>query len=269
MFENILIATDDSQLIKNAIKYTANAFPNSQYHVLNVVYSTERSVPTTDMLMKDLKKASKRAIKDGIDILHEMGVDKIKKSVREGVPSKQILTYSKEHDIDMIVMGTQSKSGIQSFEIGDTCLHTLENSSIPILLFDSIVDIIKPKDILHPSSGSKYSIEAGYLAIELAEHFSGRIKVLCTRGDEEKGATFRRLETFAEKNNVSFEISACTKKPNKEIVRESKKNDLVVTSRGRPGLKYKLRKVYPPFALGKLERGIIVETRKPVLFVGE
>ena len=269
MFENILIATDDSELIKNAIKYTANAFPDSQYHLLNVIYTTERSVPTTDVLMEDLKKASKKAIRDGIEILHEMGIEKIKKSVREGVPSKQILKYSEENHIDLIVMGTQSKSGIQTLEIGDTCLHTLENTSIPVLLFDSIVDIIKPKKILHPTSGSRYSVEAGYLAIEIAEHFEGDLKVLCIRGDKETEASFRRLQTFAKKNDVPFKMDTCTKKPNKDIVKESKRRDFVVTSRGRPGLKYKLRKIYPPLALGKLEREIIVEAKRPVLFVGD
>ncbi|MGM0404520.1 MAG: universal stress protein [Thermoplasmatota archaeon] len=269
MFKNILIATDDSELIKNAIRYTSNAFPDSQYHLLNVLYSTESSVPSTDILMKDLNQASKRAIQDGVEILRDMGIDKIKKSVREGVPSKQILRYAEENHIDMIVMGTQSKSGIQTYEIGNTCIHTLENTTIPVLLFDTIVDIVDPKKILHPTSGSKYSVEAGYVAIELAEYFKGKVKVLCIRGDKETEVSFRRLETFAEKNKISFNISACTKKPNKEIVRESKKNDIVVTSRGRPGFKYKLRKIYPPFALGTLEREIIVEARKPVLFVGD
>ncbi|MFW6038141.1 MAG: universal stress protein [Candidatus Saliniplasma sp.] len=269
MFENILIATDDSQLIKNAIKYTANAFPDSNYHVLNVIYTAEKSVPKTEILMEDLRKVSKMAVDDAQEILDDNGIKKVKKIVRQGVPSKEILRYTEENNIDLIVMGTQSKSGTQTFEIGATCLHTLEYSSIPTLLFDAIVDIKKPKKILNPTSGSKYSFDASYLAIELAEVFEAKIKLLCIKGGKENEASFRRLESFAKQNGVPLEISPCSLKPDKEIVKESKKSDLIVSSRGKPGLKYKLRKIFPKFAVGKLEREIIVEAKKPILFVGD
>ncbi len=289
MFENILIATDDSQLIKNAIKYTANAFPDAKYHVLNVINTSDRSVPKTDLLMEDLRKSAKMAIKDADEILHEMDINNIKKSVKKGVPSEEIVDYSQKHDIDLIVMGTQSKTGTQTHEIGRTCLHVLEHSHAPVLLFDNIVEIKKPKKILHPSSGSKYSMRAGYLAIKLTKYFDGEVEVLLTQGGGETERTFKekglenlnylddlRLETehafkklyeFAKNNDIHYKLKSCAVKPEEDIVKESKKYDLIVGSLGRPGLKYKLRKIYPPFAVGKLEREIIVETKDPILFI--
>ncbi len=289
MFENILIATDDSQLVKNAIKYTANAFPDANYHVLNVINTSNKSVPITDILMEDLKKASRMAIKDAEDIFNEMGIKKIKKSIGKGVPSEEIVSYSQKHGIDLIVMGTQSKTGTQTHEIGRTCLHVLEHSHVPVLLFDNIVEIKKPKKILHPSSGSKYSMRAGYLAIKLTKYFDGEVEVLITQGGGETERTFKekdlenltyledlRLETehafkklyeFAKNNDIHYKLKSCSIKPDKDIVEESKKYDLIVGSMGRPGLKYKLRKIYPPFAVGELEREIIVESKDPILFV--
>ncbi len=289
MFEDILIATDDSQLLKNAIRYTANAFPDSTYHILNVINTSEKSVPITDLLMKDLKKAARMAIKDAEDILHEMGIKNIKKSIGKGTPSKEIVRFSEVHDTDLIVMGTQSKTGTQTHEIGRTCLHVLEHSHVPVLLFDNIVDIKKPKKILHPSSGSEYSMRAGYLAIKLTKFFDGEVEVLITQGGGETERTFKekdledhgylddlRLETehafkklydFAKNNEIPYKLKSCAVKPHEDIVEESKKYDLIVASMGRPGIKYKLRKIYPPFAVGKLEREIIVETRDPILFL--
>jgi len=267
MFENILIATDDSQLLKNAMKYTANAFPDAKYHILNVINTSDERIPITNILMKDLKKSSKMAIQDGLDILHDMGIHKIKKIIRKGTPSKEIIRYAKEKNIELIVMGTQSKSGTQTYEIGDTCLHVLEHSPIPVLVFDSIVDIKKPKKLLHPSSGSKYSLKAGYMAIKLVEYFDAEMEVLSTRGGSETESTFKKLHDFAEGKNLKYKLRSCAVKPHEEIVEESKKYDFMVASLGRPGLKYELRKLYPPFAIGKLEREIIVETRDPILFV--
>ncbi len=267
MFQNILIAMDDSQLVKNAIKYTANAFPDATYHILNVINTSNKSVPITDILMEDLKEVSKRAVNDGVDLLEEAGIKDYKKSVRKGTPSEEIIGYSEERDIDIIVVGTQSKSGTQKYEIGSTCLHVLEHSSKPVLVFDSIVNIKRPKKFLHPSSGAKYSLEAGYLAIELAEYFEGEVEVLSTRGGSETESTFKKLNDFAHEHDIPYHLRSCAVKPHHEIINEAKKNDMIVGSLGRPGFKYKLRKIYPPFAVGKLEREIIVEARKPILFV--
>ena len=239
--------------------------------------------------MEDLKKASRMAIKDAEDIFNEMGIKKIKKSIGKGVPSEEIVSYSQKHGIDLIVMGTQSKTGTQTHEIGRTCLHVLEHSHVPVLLFDNIVEIKKPKKILHPSSGSKYSMRAGYLAIKLTKYFDGEVEVLITQGGGETERTFKekdlenltyledlRLETehafkklyeFAKNNDIHYKLKSCSIKPDKDIVEESKKYDLIVGSMGRPGLKYKLRKIYPPFAVGELEREIIVESKNPILFV--
>ncbi len=267
MFKNILIATDDSQLIKNAIEYTANSFPGANYHIISVINTTSPSIPITDILMEDLKEASRRAIKDGVEILEKMGVEDCKKVIRKGTPSAEIVKYSEEKNIDLIVMGTQSKSGTQIYEIGETCLHVLEHSSIPVLLFDYIVEIKKPKKLLHPTSGTKYSLKAGCLAIRLAQYFNGRVEILSTRGGSETRSTFKNLHDFSKKHNIPYHLRSCAVKPHEEIVKESRKNDLIIASLGRPGLKYKLRKIYPPYAIGKLEREIIVETRNPTLFV--
>ncbi len=267
MFKNILVATDDSQIIKNAMEYTANCFPDADYHIISVINTSTPSIPITDIIMEDLQEASKRAIRDGIKILKKMGVDDCIKVIREGTPSKEIVKYSEAKNIDLIVMGTQSKSGTQIYEIGETCLHVLEHSTIPVLLFDYIVDIKKPKKLLHPTSGTEYSLKAGRLAIKLAEYFDGDVVILSTRGGSETMLNFKKLHDFSEEHNIPYHLRSCAVKPHEEIVKESKKHDLIIASLGRPGLKYKLRKLHPPFAIGTLEREIIVETRNPILIV--
>ncbi len=267
MFKDILIATDDSQLVKNAMRYTANAFPDSRYHILNVIDTSEESIPYTDIIMRDLKKASKMALRDGVEILKDMDVEIARKVVRKGAPGEQIVSYSNENDIDLIVVGTQSKQGTQIFEIGDTCLYTLEHSSVPILVFDAMVDIKDPKKILHPTSETHHSLDAGYLAIELVKYFDGDLKVLSLRGGHEAQSASEKLHEFADEHGVKYKLRSCAVKPHKEIMREAKKSDLIIGSLARPGLKYELKRIYPPFAVGELEREIIIEARKPILFV--
>lgn len=267
MFKNILVATDDSKLVNNAIEYTANCFPDADYHIISVINTSTPSVPITDILMEDLKESSRRAIQDGVDILKKRDIEDCKRVIRKGAPSEEIVKYSEDYNIDLIVMGTQSKSGTQIYEIGETCLHVLEHSSVPVLLFDYIVDIKKPKKLLHPTSGTEYSLKAGRLAIKLAEYFGGNVDILSTRGGSETMLNFKKLHDFSEEHNIPYHLRSCAVKPHEEIVKESRKHDLIIASLGRPGLKYKLRKLHPPFAIGTLEREVIVETRIPTLIV--
>lgn len=270
MFDNILIATDDSEMINTGIEYTGNLLPDGKYHLISVLDTSESSVPKTNLLMQNLREAADKALERGESILKNMNIQNIDKVKRRGEPGEEILKYAEEKDIDLLVMGTQSKSGMsQRTEVGDTCIQILQHSNVPSLLFGNEVEIKKPTKIFNPTTGSKYSMEASYLGVEFAEYLGGELTLMCIAKGEKKNSIFRRVRSFAKNYDVDMNIKECTLRPEEDIIKESTNYDVIVTSRGRPGFKYKLRKLIPKFALGDLEREIIAETNKPVLFVSE
>lgn len=268
MFERILIATDNSPLMRNAIQYTGRAFPFADYHLINVINTTDGSIPHTPLMRRHLKGISRDALEKGRVMLEEMGINDIKLAMPGGTPSKEIMRYTTANNIDLIVLATHSKIGSQRVHIGETARNSLQITHIPALVFSCRCEPVIPKRIINISSFSKYSVEATTLAIELAKHFGAKLTTYHI-GKNDPGAAGDRLTGLARKKGVDFDIIIDKGATDEKILERAKGYDLTIASRGRGGLKYKLRFLFPHLALSDLEKELIAEVSTPFLMVGD
>ncbi len=268
MFDKILIATDNSPLMRNAIQYTANIFPYSEYHLINVINTSDGSIPQTHLVQTHMEKISKGALKKGRDILNDLGINEAKLAMPMGTPSKQIMRYISKHEIDLTVMATHSKSGTQKVHIGDTALHSLQVTHTPSLVFSCSCKPIIPKMIFNPSTFSTYSIYATMMALDLAEYFDASLTVY-NIGKNGTNASTRRVKKKAEAKNVEYKVVSAYGASDETILKKTKGYDLMVGSRGRGGITYKLRHLFPALALSNLEKELIAESPIPFLMVGD
>lgn len=51
----------------------------------------------------------------------------------EGNPHEEILEYVSEHDIDMVVMGTHGRTGIDRVVMGSVAERVVRQSPVPVL----------------------------------------------------------------------------------------------------------------------------------------
>lgn len=268
MFENILIATDNSPLMKSSIQYTANLFPEANYHLINVINTTDSSIPQTTLMQNKMAKMSQEALENGEEILNEIGIEGIQKNSPAGKPSREILNYIEKNDIDLLVMATHSKTGAQRVHIGETATHSLEITSIPSMIFSCQCEPEIPKRIFNPSTFSSYSVEASILALELAEYFGASMTTYHI-GDADPGAASRRIKSRADKLGVDYSLELNKGATDREIIERSQDFDFVVGSRGRRGWRYKLRHIFRGLALSNLEKELIAEIDSPFLMVGD
>lgn len=61
------------------------------------------------------------------------GVD-VRKWIIEGQPAKEILKLAEEEWVDLIVMGTLGRSGIEKFILGSVADKVIRGSRIPVLV---------------------------------------------------------------------------------------------------------------------------------------
>jgi nucleotide-binding universal stress UspA family protein len=52
----------------------------------------------------------------------------------KGNPAEQILDFASKHDIDMIVVGTLGKSGIERFSMGSVSEKVVRHAKVPVLV---------------------------------------------------------------------------------------------------------------------------------------
>ena len=64
----------------------------------------------------------------------EMNVEKIRTLVKEGSPARAILETIDEEDIDLVVMGSSGKSGIDRFLMGSVAEKVVKSAKCCVLL---------------------------------------------------------------------------------------------------------------------------------------
>ena len=95
------------------------------------------SYRTIDASIEGLKKILRHEGDEAIRYIEEMakteGLD-VRKWIIEGQPAKEILRLAEEQSVDLIVMGTLGRSGIEKFLLGSVADKVIRGSSIPVMV---------------------------------------------------------------------------------------------------------------------------------------
>lgn len=134
MYENILIPTDKSDGSELAIERglelaeTYGATAHALY-VVEPVYTADYSAERILDALEDEGEQATAAVAAKGD---ERGVP-VKTEVRRGTPHSQILEYADEHDIDLIVLGTHGRTGLDRYLLGSVTEKVVRLSDVPVL----------------------------------------------------------------------------------------------------------------------------------------
>lgn len=264
MFKKILIATDGSGLMNSAIRYVANAFIYSDFHVISVVDTTIGSVQPTKLLINVLEERANRAVEKADEILIKNGITP-KKVVLKGNPTKEILKYANENNIDLLVMGSMTKRGFPRLTFGRIGDKVARKITIPVLIFNSPPKIKEPKCILSATDCLTHSKEANEVAVNLAKYFGAKLVKYYVGKDKKLGQ--RMLEEVA-KQCEAMGVKECgalditDAEIGEEIVRLAKDFDLIVIGKGKKSLFHKNHLVFA-------SREVAAMSPIPVILVGK
>ncbi len=96
--------------------------------------------------------------------------DRFQGTVREGVPSKVILEYIQDNDIDLVAMGTHGRTGLRRFVLGSVTEHVLRESPVPVLVTGASEEepTLPYRNVLVPTDGSDCATAAIDHALSIA-----------------------------------------------------------------------------------------------------
>ena len=141
LFKKILIATDGSKRTQNAVDMglkIAGGQGSKVYAVYVVDTVTFTSIPmdvTWENMYQLLKDEGEDAVKAVKDIA-PAGVE-VETHVLEGNPAVEITRYAADNGVDLIVMGTLGKSGIDRILLGSTAEKVIRIANCPVLVIKS------------------------------------------------------------------------------------------------------------------------------------
>ncbi len=269
--KKILVPTDFSKEAENAIKIAAKLAKKHDcelilLHLLDQqLYSYSDSsnssqLPEALFFMqlahKEFENITNKPYLKGITV-HEM-IDF--KEVELGV-----MEISKEHNIDLVVMGSQGASGLKELFVGSTAEKVVRYSDTPVLVVKNDQPNFHIDDFVFASDFNEDNKESYKKAVKLAKTFNAKIHLLMvnTIGNFTTTASARvRITEFIK--DVSFDNYTINiyndETPEKGILNFSQimGADLIgISTHGRQGLSH--------FFNGSLSEDLVNHAQKPVI----
>jgi nucleotide-binding universal stress UspA family protein len=187
MYSTILVPVDDSDSAETALSRAlefARTF-DADVHVLSVVDTGSEPAGIDRQQREELRhpaeKRGRQATERARDRLTEHGLETTR-AVLEGRPSETILAYATDHDAELIVMGTCSRSDREYVRLGSTTERVIARADVPVLAVRSAEPAPDPKSISYdriviPTDGSDAAERAADRGLDLAETYGASVYV--------------------------------------------------------------------------------------------
>lgn len=138
-YRNILIATDGSENTQRAISYGIEIakLSGATVHALYVVNTSPIISDYWTIGKKNIyeivKSEGEEAVSEVKKIGEASGVE-VKEVVLDGYPSNAIIDFAENNNIDLIVMGTLGKTGLDKLLIGSVAEKVIRGSKVPVMV---------------------------------------------------------------------------------------------------------------------------------------
>lgn len=140
--KNILLPTDFSNTSMTAADYAvelANQY-NAKLHVLNVLEKTPpilaiRSLDVSrEKIIESIDADAKEHLAECVKKIKKIKDVEIAAAVQKGIDYEEIIKYSKDKKIDVIVIATHGRTGILHTLLGSVAEKVIRYSKIPVLV---------------------------------------------------------------------------------------------------------------------------------------
>jgi len=123
---------------------------NAKIHVLHVVEATlpifnyrDYGGLVDEKIGDKLREGGAQIVENTAELIREAGIEDVEGIVREGSPAEVILRYAGENMIDLIVMGTHGRRGLNRLLLGSVAEEVVRRSEVPVMTvrmtkFDSL-----------------------------------------------------------------------------------------------------------------------------------
>jgi len=134
--DSVLVPTDGSPLSRDALEYAMAVHPAATLTLLHVIdYVEEIRIAEA---MAGFEELHKRSTHRATELLTEMRAaasdheGEVRTDYGFGKPAREIAGYADEHDIDLVVMGSHGRSGLQRVVLGSVTQGVLKRVAVPV-----------------------------------------------------------------------------------------------------------------------------------------
>jgi nucleotide-binding universal stress UspA family protein len=137
-YEDVLIPTDGSEGALAAVDrgVAVAAAHDATVHGVSVV--DERALepgvgPGMERLEDSLTERARRAVQSVEAAVTTTDVEDVRTEVRSGTPHREIVAAIEENDVDLVVVGTHGRTGLERYLLGSVAERVLRTSPVPVM----------------------------------------------------------------------------------------------------------------------------------------
>jgi nucleotide-binding universal stress UspA family protein len=139
VFKKILVPTDGSRGVERAVNCAttvALAF-EAKVYLLFVAEPPTMLLEYANIAEKNIIEAlhheGKRILEKTADAVRKSGVEEVETVLKTGTPAKVILDFANEEKVDLIVMGTHGRRGLDRVLLGSVTEEVVRVSKVPVM----------------------------------------------------------------------------------------------------------------------------------------
>lgn len=137
-YRNVLVATDGSDCAGEALSTGVDVanVEAAALHVLSIVDTASLGVDVrTDVQTAQLEEGANEIVRAGVEIAEDAGVASVTGTVESGTSIyRAILSFVEEHDVDLVVVGSRGRTGLERYVLGSVTGKLLRTAPVPVLV---------------------------------------------------------------------------------------------------------------------------------------
>jgi nucleotide-binding universal stress UspA family protein len=206
--KNVLFATDFSPAAENALRYAGELARHAKAKLYAVHVQAPPNYALPPQSWKGTAEATEFQARE-LKVKLENAFPEVESEVivREGVPWRVLASLAEEMRIDLIVLGTRGRTGVEKFLLGSQAAEILRHAPCPVLVagpysYWSEHGGQKVAEILYATGFGFTAQEAAAYAVSFAEEYQSNLTLLHVIAEPRAG----------EFVNASQLVEACARK---------------------------------------------------------
>lgn len=287
MYDHILFPTDGSDAVTDVFESALDIATahGATVSVLNVADTARDSVAQIQGNVVDaLEREGEQQVAELAETARERGVS-VETDVLQGDPAETIADYTREYDVDLVVMPTHGRTGLNRLLLGSVTEAVINSAAVPVLVVNpDTVGAFEypPQSVLLPTDGSRGSDLALSEAIDVATETTAALHLFHVVETANLGFDVRSVLTDAElakRGETTLDDPVATAesagiepvtssvalgKPYREILDYIKEQDIDLVTVGTQG-----KTDFSRYVLGSVTTKLLRTSPVPVLLVRE
>jgi nucleotide-binding universal stress UspA family protein len=137
LYDRILLPTDGSDGVERAVRHAVDlaVVHGATLHALYVVDAAAYAGLPTEASLEGVDEMLRADAEDAVAAVASLADDydvPCETAIRDGTPSRRIVTYAEANDCDLIVTATHGRGGINRLLLGSTAEKVVRSATVPV-----------------------------------------------------------------------------------------------------------------------------------------